>query len=88
MTGDRTLVDIFEFTKGSGIQPSNQRGFGVMRSTDTGQSWSRVRLRFPDSVRSALDFCRSSRYAPGGSRRNARVIRLDDRAGKGRRKGV
>jgi hypothetical protein len=42
VTGDRTLVDVFEFTKGSGIQPSNQRGFGVMRSTDAGQSWSRV----------------------------------------------
>src|SRR6266511_3417594 len=42
VTGDRTLVDVFEFSKGSGIQPSDQGGFGVMRSTDAGQSWSRV----------------------------------------------
>jgi hypothetical protein len=42
VTGDRTLVDVFEFSKGSGIQPSDQHGFGALRSTDAGQTWSRV----------------------------------------------
>ena len=42
VTGDRTLVDVFEFSKGSGIQPSDQHGFGALRSTDAGETWSRV----------------------------------------------
>ncbi len=42
VTGDRTLVDVFEFSKGSGIQPSDQHGFGAFRSNDAGQTWSRV----------------------------------------------
>jgi hypothetical protein len=42
VTGDRTLVDVFEFTKGSGTQPSDRDGYGVLRSSDAGQSWSRL----------------------------------------------
>jgi hypothetical protein len=42
VTGDRALVDVFEFSKGSGTQPSDQHGFGALRSTDAGQTWSRV----------------------------------------------
>jgi len=42
VTGDRTLVDVLEFTKGSGTQPSDRDGYGVLRSTDAGQSWSRL----------------------------------------------
>jgi len=42
VNGDRTLVDVFEFAKGSGTQPSDQDGFAVLRSNDAGQSWSRL----------------------------------------------
>jgi photosystem II stability/assembly factor-like uncharacterized protein len=38
VTGDGTLVDVFELSVGSGAQ----RKFGAMISTDAGESWSRV----------------------------------------------
>jgi hypothetical protein len=38
VTGDGTLVDMFEFSRGSG----RQHKFGTLISTDAGQSWSRV----------------------------------------------
>jgi hypothetical protein len=42
VTGDGTLVDVFEYSKGSGVQPADQRSFGALISTDAGESWSRV----------------------------------------------
>jgi hypothetical protein len=42
VTGDRTLVDVFQFTVGSGRQPDTQSKFGALISTDAGESWSRV----------------------------------------------
>lgn len=42
VTGDGTLVDVFWFSQGSGVQPADQRKYGALISTDAGQSWSRV----------------------------------------------
>ncbi len=40
--GDGTLVDVFQFSQGSGVQPADQRKYGALISTDAGQSWSRI----------------------------------------------
>ncbi|MEA2519690.1 MAG: hypothetical protein QOF49_1770, partial [Chloroflexota bacterium] len=39
---DGTLIDFFDYSKGSGIQPSNQHWKAILRSTDHGVSWSKI----------------------------------------------
>jgi Neuraminidase (sialidase) len=42
VTGDGTLVDLFKYGQGSGVQPANLTAIGALRSTDAGQTWSRI----------------------------------------------
>jgi Neuraminidase (sialidase) len=42
VTGDGTLVDVFKYGQGSGVQPANLNAIGALRSTDAGQTWSRI----------------------------------------------
>ena len=44
-----TLIDVFNLSQGSGVQPSNQNWQAVMRSTDKGATWS-------DPIRIAKDY--------------------------------
>ena len=68
VTGDGTVVDIFKYGQGSGVQPANLNKIGAIRSTDAGQTWSQiipiadadsVAVRDPDDgdpVRALTDF--------------------------------
>ncbi len=53
---DGTLVDVFELSKGSGVQPSeNAFHFAAIRSTDGGQTWSRPILIATDQSVPVVD---------------------------------
>src|SRR5262249_42182402 len=42
VTGDGTLVDVFKGGRNPGVQPANLNFVGTLRSTDAGETWSRI----------------------------------------------